>query len=88
MTITIRLTPEEEAALRERASRSGQDVADYAHRLIAQHVRSSGTLADVLAPVRRQFAESGMTEEDLDAAVEEAREEVWREKHAGRLDAS
>ncbi len=43
------------------------------NRLIARHIQAPATLADILAPVRRQFAESGMSEDDLDALVEEAR---------------
>ena len=87
MTITIRLTPEDEEALRERASLSGQGVADYVQRVISRHIHAPATLAEILAPVRRQFAESGMSEDELDALVEDAREEVWREKQAGRAEA-
>jgi hypothetical protein len=86
MTITIRLTPEEEKTLQERASLSGQGVADYVHRVIARHIHSPSNLADILAPIRRQFAESGMSEDELDAIVEEAREEIWHEKQASRPD--
>ena len=37
MTITIRLSPEEEKKLMERASETGQDVASYIQRLVARH---------------------------------------------------
>ena len=43
-------------------------------------VRSSQTFDELLASIRRGFQESGMTEEELDALFEEAREEVWQEK--------
>jgi len=39
------------------------------------------SLEEILAPVRRQFAESGMTEEDLTALVKEERRAMWIEKH-------
>jgi hypothetical protein len=88
MTITITLSPDEEKRLLERASLSGQDVEGYIHRLIERHIKASDTLAALLAPVRQQFAESGMSEDELDAIVEEAREDVWREKQARQTKAS
>ena len=39
------------------------------------------TIDEILAPVRKQFVESGMTEEELDVLIDEAREEVWQEEH-------
>jgi hypothetical protein len=38
-------------------------------------------LDTILAPVRRYFEASGMTDEDLAALVEEVREDIWRERH-------
>jgi hypothetical protein len=35
----------------------------------------------ILTAVRRDFEESGMTDEDLAALVEEVREDMWRERH-------
>jgi hypothetical protein len=81
MTITLSLSPEEEKRLAERAAQSGQEVAEYVHRLIERDIQDLTGLDRVLAPVRQQFDESGMTDEELDALVEEAREEVWQEKH-------
>jgi hypothetical protein len=39
------------------------------------------TLDEILAPVRKEFVESGMTEEELEVLIDEAREEVWQEEH-------
>jgi hypothetical protein len=82
MTITIRLSDEEERRLSERAALDGQDVIDYVHRLIRRDIEAPTTLEQILAPLRQQFKESGMGDKDLDALVEEAREEVWQEKRA------
>jgi hypothetical protein len=82
MTITIDLNPEEERRLSERAARHGEDVGSFIHRLIAREIQTPATTLDqVLAPVRQQFEESGMTDEELATLVEEVREEIWREKH-------
>jgi hypothetical protein len=37
-------------------------------------------LRDLYAPVREQIAESSVSEEELDALLEEAREEAWQER--------
>lgn len=80
MTITIDLRPDQERRLAERAARAGQDIADYVHRLIDRDIDAEG-LDAILAPVRRNFEESGMTDDDLAALVEEVREDIWREEH-------
>ena len=80
MKIAIDLGPEQERRLAERAARAGQDVAAYVHHLIDRGIGTESLVA-ILAPVRRNFEESGMTDDDLDALVEEVREDIWREKH-------
>lgn len=79
MTLTIHLPPETEARLRSRAAASGRDVSAYIQHLIAKDVQAE-PLEKLLAPLRQQFAESGMTDDELGTLVEEAREEVWQEK--------
>ena len=79
MTITINLRPEQERRLAERAARAGQDVAAYVRQLIDRDIDGE-SLDTLLAPVRRGFEESGMTDDDLAALVEEVREDIWREQ--------
>jgi hypothetical protein len=43
-------------------------------------VDSGMTFDEILAPVRAGFAESGLSEEELESLREEAREEVWQER--------
>jgi len=43
------------------------------------------TLDDVLAPVHKEFQQSGMTEEELTEFLTEVRDEVRREKRAGKV---
>jgi hypothetical protein len=84
MTITLRLSPEEEKKLMERASESGQDVTSYVQRLIARDIERAETLAELLAPIHEDFRKSGMTEEELETLLEgelaEAREERRKAK--------
>jgi hypothetical protein len=80
MTITIHLSPEQERRLAERAARAGQNVPAYVHRLIDHDIQAE-SLDAILAPVRRDFEQSGMTDDDLTALVEDVREVIWREEH-------
>jgi len=84
MTITLRLSEQEESRLAERAIGSGHDLAGYVHLLIERDLQAPQSLDELLAPIQRHFEESGMTDDDLDALVEEAREEVWQEKQVRR----
>jgi hypothetical protein len=82
MTLVIELTPEEEMKLQQRAAESGQNPADYAKGLLARDLERPQSLRDLFAPVREDIQASGVTEEELDALIEEAREEVYQEKLA------
>jgi hypothetical protein len=85
MDITISIPTEMQEKLQRRAIENGQDVEAYVERLIEKALSGPPSIDELLAPVRKQFAESGMTEEELDALIEEAREEVWQEKQAQKL---
>lgn len=76
-TIEINLPAELVQQLDERAKQTGRNRADYAGELLAKNLRAP-TLNDLLAPLRQQFEESGMTDDELDALVEEVRDEIWR----------
>jgi hypothetical protein len=84
MTITIELSPEKERRLHELAARKGQDVETYAQGLIDRGIDAATSLEEILAPVRKQFEESRMTDEELTKLVQEAREDIWNEKKQGK----
>lgn len=84
MTITLRLSPDEEKKLLERATESGQDVTSYVRQLIQCDISKPVSLSEILAPVREDFRRSGMTEDELASLIEEARDEVWQEKQRGK----
>jgi hypothetical protein len=81
MTITIRLSDDEQRRLAERAARDGRDLADYVHLLIARDIQEPASVDEALAPFRRQVEESGVTDDELGDFFEGVREEVWQEKH-------
>ena len=93
MTVTITLAPETEEKLRRRAAEAGQTLEAFLQQLAEREAHSEeGTAApeaspqpartfdDILAPVRKGFEESGMTDEELTGLFEEAREEAWQER--------
>ncbi len=67
-------------ALRERAEEVGTTAPEYVRYLIEEDLASSISLRVLFAPVREQIKESGISEEELDALLEEAREEAYQER--------
>ena len=74
------LPPELLQALDERAQQIGTSREDYVRGLIQKDLTAPLSLRDLYAPVREQITESGIAEEELDALLEEAREEAWQER--------
>ncbi len=81
MTITIDLPSEVEIALQKKATADGKDVRNYIEDSLRK-LALQPSLDEILAPFRREVAESGITDDELDALVEEAREEIYQEKLA------
>lgn len=84
MTLTIELSVAVERQLAERAAKTGQSAAALASELIERAVAPEKSFDEILAPFRQSFAESGMTDDELDALIEEAREDVWQEQQCPR----
>jgi hypothetical protein len=73
MTLTLSLSAEAEAKLRQRAAAEGADPAAYASKLLEQAV-TKPSLDELLAPLRREFAASGASDEQLVQQISEARD--------------
>ncbi len=84
MTITISLPPETEKKLLEAAANSGVAPAAYAGKLIESGL-SGGTFDQILAPVRKGFEDSGLTDDELTGLFEEARDEAWQQRHSRKV---
>jgi len=86
-SITVSLPAETERTLRAKAVTLGLTLEGYLGRLAEQDA-SNGSAArearfdEIVAPVRKAFRESGMTDDDITDLVQEAREDVWQEKRA------
>ena len=79
MTISISLTPEAETKLRQRAARLGQDLSLVPSDLLDDAVPRP-SVDELLAPARKQVAESGMDDQALDDFFRDVLKEVRDEK--------
>jgi len=79
MTLVIPVSPEVESKLRERAAAEGKDPAAYASKIIEQAV-ARPSLDELLAPLRREFAASGATDDELVGQISQARD-AYRNEH-------
>ena len=86
MSLTVELSSDVEAALEEVATGRGMSSEEYARNLIVQDVsrKPPRAWAEIAAPIAEDFKASGMTEQELDALVEEVREDIYFEQHGRR----
>lgn len=86
MSLTLDLPTDVEAALEEVATGRGMSSEELARNLIVQGVfrKPSRSWAEIAAPIAEDFKASEMTEEELDALVEEVREDIYFEQHGQR----
>lgn len=85
MELTITVPDEAKSALEQRARARGcDDVAEYVERLVTTDLLAARSFDEILAPVRQDFAASGMSEDELDALIESERQAIWEEKHGKR----
>ena len=90
MTITLDLLPDTQRKLEALATRSGKDVIVFVNDLIEKTVQTipeedsfpEGMKFDeIAAPLRQDFKESVMSEDDFDTFIEGIREDIWQEQH-------
>ena len=68
-------------ALEELGRRNGNKSAEeYARMLLEAKILAQKPFKEILAPVREGFEESGLTDDELEALVEQAREDFYRER--------
>lgn len=88
LTDTIQITdlpPSVIEAVENRAKEIGTTAEKYVKYLIEEDLASTLNMRVLFAPVREQIRESGISEAELDELLEEAREEVYREKNKGKV---
>ncbi len=75
--LTIDLTPDVKTALDHKAK--GKDIKQYVQNLVQKQALRP-TLKEALAPVRQEFAESGMSEDELDVFMNSVREKAHQDR--------
>ncbi len=85
MSLTIELPAETERQLSARAQAAGKSIEEFTSGLLVKLAKAPPRpWAEIVAPLAADFSASGMTEDELDAVVEEAREEIYFEQHGRR----
>jgi hypothetical protein len=64
MMLSVPLTPDIEEKLRERANCAGKAPEAYAAEVLARDV-TRPTLDEILAPIREDFARTGMSDDEI-----------------------
>lgn len=79
MTLTIELTPEVEARLKNRALANGyNEITDYAKKVLEDDTNKMKSLDEIFAPFRDHTEQ--ISESEIDDLVKRARREVFAEK--------
>jgi hypothetical protein len=79
--ITLRLSERARAKLAEKAASSGQDISAVASDLI-EHAVNRPSIAEIMAPVWKQVADSGINDQELDDFLRRELDAHRREKKA------
>jgi hypothetical protein len=79
--LTLRLSEHARARLAERAAERGQDPEGYVSDLIERAV-TRPSIDEVLAPFRKQVADSGMGDDELDGFLRDELAAARRERKA------
>ncbi|HXU36677.1 MAG TPA: hypothetical protein VN937_09965 [Blastocatellia bacterium] len=66
-------------ALTQLAADYGQTAEEYARMILEAKILAQKPFKEILAPVRKSFQDSGMTDDELAALVDKAREDFDRE---------
>jgi hypothetical protein len=82
MMLSLSISPEAEAKLKEKAAAAGIDVTTFAARTL-EHAATRPSLDEVLAPLRAEFDRSGMSEDELTNLLEQAKHEMRDQERGG-----
>lgn len=79
MELTISISDKIGSILQKRAKENGRDINDLVKDIVEDQALTP-TLAELLAPVRKEIADKGITEDDLDEFMYSLRKKVKDEK--------
>lgn len=80
-TLTVQISnPETVHTIAETAKRQGTTPEKYVVQLVETALLSQQPFEILVEPLAQSFDESGMTEEEFEALIEEERQAIWNEK--------
>ena len=79
MVLSIELDARTEMRLREQAQAAGKDVSSYVSQLV-EAAAAKPSLDELLAPLRKQFQASDISDEELVGDITQAQAEYRAEK--------
>jgi hypothetical protein len=80
MVLSIEIPAKTEERLRQQAEAAGKGVQEYVSQIVEQ-AAARGSLDEELAPLRRQFAATGIGDDELIGDITEAQAEYRAAKH-------
>jgi len=80
MVLSIPISPQTEARLRQQAQAAGKEVATYVAEIV-ERAAGQSSLDEVLSPLRKQFELSGTSDEQLIDEITSAQQAYRAEKH-------
>lgn len=83
-TIEIPLPDDIIILLDRKANTQGLGREAYVHSVLERDLRGVSELDAILAPIRAEVAQIGMSDKELDQLFSEAREEVWESRNSPR----
>jgi hypothetical protein len=75
MTLQITIPPLLEAKLRQRAAASGADLETFIVGALAEKVEEPKSFREIFAPLHQAFGEAPLSDEELEAFVDQARDD-------------
>jgi len=82
MTLNLDLGPDFEAKLRSRAAAAGKDPEAFALEAVTEKLSRPETFDEILALLRKEVRESGISEGELSSLLESAEAESRRERRS------
>jgi hypothetical protein len=81
LNVLVPLTSDMARAIDSLAKQRGQNREQFIVNLLQEQLSGCApSFEESMAPLAEDFRESGMTEDDLDALVEQERQAIWHEK--------
>jgi hypothetical protein len=84
MVLNLSISAQAEAALKAKAAAAGVDVETYAARHLELMAARPKFLKEISGPVARNFAQSGMSEDELSNFLEAEKHAMRRERRGKR----